>query len=147
MSGATSEAFMTTWASGLARQPDRGKPWDATGAYIPGDSAPITSTGVASGDSTTLTAAPYTNAIYQLDITADIVSLDATGYARLSDSAIDVARLGQNDVLHPSRGLRHMPRRHTDPQPAPTAPDRRTARHVRWGQGHERHRLRTATAV
>ena len=109
VSGATSEAFMTTWASGLARQPDRGKPWDATGAYIPGDSAPITSTGVASGDSTTLTAAPYTNAIYQLDITADIVSLDATGYARLSDSTIDVARLGQNTYCTRPEGCATCP--------------------------------------
>ena len=96
VAGANSEAFMTTWASGLARQPGRGSAWDATGAYIPGDSAPITSTSVANGDSTNLTATPYTNALYQLDITADIVSLDASGYARLSDSAIDVARLGHN---------------------------------------------------
>lgn len=109
VAGATSDTFMTTWASGLARQPDRGSPWDATGPYMPGDSAPITSTSVGSGTSTTLSAAPYTNSIYQLDVTADIVSLDASGYARLSDTAIDVPRLGQNRYCTRAEGCDTCP--------------------------------------
>ena len=96
VSGATSDAFMTTWASGLARMPERGSAWDTVGPYMPGDSAPISVIAVANGGSADLTAAPYSNALAQLDVTADIVSLTGTGYVRLSDGTLDVARVTQS---------------------------------------------------
>ena len=55
VSGAPSDAFMTTWASGLARMPDRGSAWDTVGPYIPGDSAPMSVITVANDSSTDLT--------------------------------------------------------------------------------------------
>lgn len=92
-SGANGDAFMSSWSSGFFRDPSRGAAWDTTGPGITGDkSTPIT-VPVANGDNKAFSAEPYSTAENQLAITADVVIMQGSGFARLNDKATDIPML------------------------------------------------------
>jgi hypothetical protein len=89
-SGAESDAFLDTWASGFLRARARGPAWDATGPDITDDRATPSSLTVGNGTDAPVAAEPYTNALYQLSLTADVTTIVLLGHGRLSDGAVDI---------------------------------------------------------
>ncbi len=90
-SGATSDAFLDTWASGFLRSRARGAAWDATGPGITDDNAMPVGLSVGKGAEVPVSAMPYTNALYQLTLTADVTQIVLLGHGRLSDGKVDIA--------------------------------------------------------
>ncbi len=92
-SGATGDAFLDSWASGLTRDPARGPGWDTTGPAITDNSAPVEVTRIGNGASAAVLAPAYTNSIYGLSVSADVLAVTTHGHARLSDGRIDTTAL------------------------------------------------------
>jgi hypothetical protein len=86
-SGATSDEFLDTWASGFFREPTYGTAWQMTGpgltdAFSGAVRLVLT---VDNGEQLPFAAAPYADAIFGLSSKADVVSFAVTGHARLAD--------------------------------------------------------------
>lgn len=92
-SGANGDAFMTSWSSGLFRDPALGADWDTDGPGITGDAAVPTSLEVANGQTAAVLAPTYANADYATSVTADVLIVQASGYVRLSDGTTDIPRV------------------------------------------------------
>jgi hypothetical protein len=109
----SAEPFLDSWASGLFRDASHGHEWDTTGPGIPGPSvvqpAPhqiVLSNGQAASP---VAAAPFTNGIYTLASSADIVQVETAGHARLSDGNLDQVLQGQADFCTRSGGCNCPP--------------------------------------
>jgi hypothetical protein len=109
----SAEPFLDSWASGLFRDASHGHEWDTTGPGIPGPSvvqpAPhqiVLSNGQAASP---VAAAPFTNGIYALASSADIVQVETAGHARLSDGNLDQVLQGQADFCTRSGGCNCPP--------------------------------------
>ena len=84
--GATSDAFLNSWASGYFPDPAVGPPWEFDGPGLPADPGPKPlSLSAANGKAAPFSAAAVTNAIYSLSSSADIIVFDVRGHARLGD--------------------------------------------------------------
>lgn len=95
-SGAAEGEFLDTWSASLARTPALGGAWDTTGPNITDDHAPQIDLTVPQGESVAVSAAPYANRLYALDVAADIVTLGISGHGRLGDGSVDDAELGSS---------------------------------------------------
>jgi hypothetical protein len=85
-SGATSQQFLDTWASGYFREPAVGPAWEFEGPGLPAEPAPIRLVlTVANGTTKPFSALAYANSIFSLSSSADIVTFDVEGHARLGD--------------------------------------------------------------
>ena len=85
--GATSDAFLDSWASGYFRDPAIGPPWEFDGPGLPALPGPKPlSLSVANGKAASFSAAAVTNAIYNLSSSADIIVFEVSGHARLGDT-------------------------------------------------------------
>jgi hypothetical protein len=85
-SGATSDQFLDTWASGFFREPSVGAAWEFDGPGLPatrGPARPVLS--ASNGKATPFSAPAYANAVFDLSSSADILSFTVTGHARLAD--------------------------------------------------------------
>ena len=75
------------WASSLARQPNFGDGWDATGPGIPDARFNPTTTIVKNGTSLSASVKPYTNGLIKFTSSADVVTITATSpYSRLHEA-------------------------------------------------------------
>jgi hypothetical protein len=77
------------WPSGLAREPAFGPAWETGGPDIPAAQPPRTKGNVANGTSAAASVGKAANAVVDLDLSADVVIVDATPTARghLRDAA------------------------------------------------------------
>jgi hypothetical protein len=89
-SGATDDAFLDSWASGLSRRAEFGAAWDATGPGITTDRQGLHPLIVQNGSSDAVQAPAYTEALYSIARTADVVVIDVSGHGRVSDGTVDV---------------------------------------------------------
>jgi hypothetical protein len=85
-SGATSDEFLDTWASGFFRQPNYGKAWDMKGPGLPPETAetPLM-LAVDNGNEAKFDAPQYANSIAALSSTADVLVFSVDGHVRLAD--------------------------------------------------------------
>jgi hypothetical protein len=97
-SGATSDQFLDTWASGYFREVAIGPAWEFEGPGLPdsGEAVPLLLS-VANGTAPLFASPSYANAIYVLVSSADIVEFSVDGHARLGDPGT-----GQEYVLQGS---------------------------------------------
>lgn len=93
--GATNDAFLDSWASGVTRDAGRGAAWDTSGEAITTDRYVPPVHAVADGTSVDLSAAFFTNDVRSLSVDADLLQLEVEGHLRLSDGSADL-------VLHES---------------------------------------------
>ena len=77
--------FLDTWASGYFRDPGRGAAWDTHGPGIGTDAPRPHGIPLADGQGQTRVAPPFTNGIFVLLPSADVVVISVTGSVRLSD--------------------------------------------------------------
>lgn len=103
-SGANADDFLDTWAGSHLRRPALGTAWDTTGPNITTDHALATRLRVPDGRAVTVTAAPYTNQIYELEPSADIVHIEVAGHGRLADGSIDTTALTSQDYCTLDQG-------------------------------------------
>lgn len=83
------EVFLNTWASGLYRRKNLGTPWVVVGKFVPSREevpTPMTDLAIANGKIEVVKAAAYTNALYWIDSSADILHVSLTGHGRIADS-------------------------------------------------------------
>jgi len=124
VSGANGDAFMTTWASGFFRDPSRGAGWDTDGPGITDDATTPIDVAVANGDNKAFSAVAYATSEDQLAITAEVLIVQATGFARLNDKSIDIPKLTSSVFCTKSGGCGTCPDGSELPDnPAPLAPD------------------------
>lgn len=88
-SAPASAAFLDSWASCTTRDPGRGPGWDTDGPGITSSSAPVKGQKIANGDSWEFAIKPYTLGLYALFVSADVLTVAASGHARISDGKID----------------------------------------------------------
>ena len=108
-SGADADPFMTSWASGFYRDRARGSAWDTTGPGITDDSVVPTRLSIGNGESKPFVAPPYRHASFVLQVTADVLIVQASGYARLNDGSTDVAKLSAEKYCTRSGGCGKCP--------------------------------------
>ncbi len=102
---AAAKTFLDSWASGFFRDTARGKAWDTTGPGVPAQSGPTPQAlPVGPTDSETRDAQPYTEGLYVLAPAADIVTLQAEGHVRFSDTKTDMVLNGSVDFCAKSGG-------------------------------------------
>ena len=89
-SGANSDAFMDSWASGLFRDPSRGSAWDTDGPGITADEVTPMALNIANGDNAAVVAPRYANAEYAAFITAEVLIVQGSGFVRLNDASTDI---------------------------------------------------------
>jgi hypothetical protein len=88
-SRATSDQFLDTWASGYFREPTVGPAWEFAGPGLPGGLAPVRSVlTIANGKMEPFNAPAYTNSIFSLSSSADILVFTLEGHARLGDPGL-----------------------------------------------------------
>jgi hypothetical protein len=95
LAGTDSPGFLNNWASQLARQ-NWGHDWDfAADGYIPDAAvrAPRKSLSIANGSVEPLSQPAYTNGVYALQASAELVNFSYAGKGRLSDGAVNVTNL------------------------------------------------------
>ncbi len=119
-SGAQGDAFLDTWSASLARTPNLGDAWDTTGPNITDDRAPQIDLTVPEDAQVAVSAAPYTNRVYLLDVAADIVSLGISGHGRLGDGSVDDTELGSATYCTRTLGCA-CPNGGGPPEPPPLA--------------------------
>jgi hypothetical protein len=122
-SGAASDGFLDSWASGLSRDPARGRAWDTTGPGITDDAATRQQVTIANGDAAPVTAAAYTNALDALFISADLVHVSGSGHVRLSDGHLDTTELADDLFCVRSGGCACPDGSEPPVPPAPLRPD------------------------
>lgn len=83
--GADQDRFLYVWASGYLRDPSRGQAWDIVGPGVTADRASPAQGQVGNGGSVEVSAAPYTDAIETLEVSADVLQASFSGHARISD--------------------------------------------------------------
>jgi hypothetical protein len=81
--------FLSTWASGFAREPGWGAAWDTSGPSITSTRGGQPSHGLPNGETAKVDAKPRSAPLHRVTITADVVELAASGgpYGRLRDSS------------------------------------------------------------
>jgi hypothetical protein len=85
---ADQDPFLNVWASGYARDGQRGSPWDITGPGVTTDRPNPSALSVANGASAPVKSGAYADAIYAIsDGSADVLLVNGTGHARISDAA------------------------------------------------------------
>jgi hypothetical protein len=87
------DSFLDSWSSGLLRQPARGSSWDTTSPDITDDAATPIAVSVGNGDTIPFAAAPYTNDLEAVTVSADVFILTGTGNVRFSDGQMDQAQV------------------------------------------------------
>jgi hypothetical protein len=95
-SGANTGAFLDQWASTLARvQVDWGRAWTFDGPGIPGRDVrtPMQPMQVSNGSLEAISQDAYSNHLFALDSTADLVRVQLIGRPRLSDGTVDTTEL------------------------------------------------------
>jgi hypothetical protein len=86
--GADNDKFSNVWASGLARDPSRGLPWDITGYGAPATPGLRTAMAVSDGSAQAATAPPWTNQLYAIDTSSsEVLVVTMSGHARISDAS------------------------------------------------------------
>jgi hypothetical protein len=93
--GATNADFLDSWGSSMTRKAAFGAAWDTTGPGITADTAPTSALAVGKG-ATKVAAPPYTEKIYALEASTDLVDVRITGHARLGDGSVDETSLGSH---------------------------------------------------
>jgi hypothetical protein len=91
--GASTDAFLDTWASGTLRDPGRGAAWDTTGPGITASAVSPEPVSIGNGDEREVAATPYSGAVFSLAASADILQVAISGHGRLSDGQIDTTNL------------------------------------------------------
>ncbi len=104
--GADTDKFSDVWASGLARDPNRGLPWDISGYGVPslkGLRTPIT---VPDNSSIAVTAPAWTNQLYAIDnSSSEVLVVTMAGHARISDATGDDYLVQDGDTFcHRTQG-------------------------------------------
>ncbi len=92
--GADNDAFMDTWASGLLRQPARGRAWNTDEVSISADQVIAPPADIADGGSFNIGVDAYTNWDETLNVSAKYLRVVVTGHARLSDGRVDLVLPG-----------------------------------------------------
>ena len=124
-SGANSDSFLTSWSSGLFRDPARGAVWDTDGPGITGDAAVPKPLTVANGDNQPVLAPRFANTQYATAISADVLIVQAAGYVRLNDGSTDIAKVTSSTFCTKPGGCGVCPDGTTlpgDPPPLGTDP-------------------------
>lgn len=80
--------FLDSWASSLTRESAFGSAWDTTGPGITSTSAPRTRLVIGSAPSA-VSAKPYTEQIYALAASTDLIDVAITGHGRIGDGTVD----------------------------------------------------------
>lgn len=88
--GANSEAFLDSWASGVTRDAGRGMAWDTTGEAITSDRYEPSVQAVVDGTAVDLSTAFFTNDVRSLSVDADLLRVEVDGHMRLSDGSADI---------------------------------------------------------
>ncbi len=83
-----SPAALDDWPSGLAREPSFGAAWDTSGPDIPATKPPRLGRAVANGKSASASVPKAANALLDLDVSADVVTIatSADVHGRLRDA-------------------------------------------------------------
>lgn len=118
--GATAPAFLDAWASGLARTWTGD--WIFDGPGIPGTSvdAPREPLAMANDGVEAISQPAYSNHLYALHSTADILEFDLAGHGRLGDGTVDSTELGPGYFCTTDHGCGPCPDG-SDPSVHPTA--------------------------
>jgi hypothetical protein len=86
VSGADGDPFLDSWASGYFRDPGIGAAWEFEGPGLEAGTGPTPkSLSATNGNATPFSAPAFTNAVFNLSSSADILVFDVTGHARLGD--------------------------------------------------------------
>jgi hypothetical protein len=84
---AANSTLKEDWASSLARQPDLGDGWDATGPGIPDYGYAPSTRVLRNGTSLAASVKPYTNALIKFTPATDVVTITATSpYSRMHEA-------------------------------------------------------------
>jgi hypothetical protein len=93
-SDAENPIFLESWASGFLREPERGTAWDTIGPGITDDKYhPYTEGALVPGAVFSLSRAMLTNDLYPFEAKTDLVRIQVTGPARLSDGTFETTQL------------------------------------------------------
>jgi hypothetical protein len=121
LAGTDNPTFLNDWASQVARN-DWGHDWDFSGPAIPGGSvmAPRDPMPIAVGTVRPVAQAEYSNHVYALQATADLVHFEYPGRGRLSDGAVNTADLANAWFCTNQKACEPCP----DGEPLPFQPTR-----------------------
>jgi hypothetical protein len=111
LAGTASGAFLDKWASELSRR-EFGPAWDFYGPQILSPSsapAPVTNIGVSIGSTEAFTQPAYTNHLFAMISSADIVIVEAFGRVRLSDGDVDTVIMGNASFCTTDKGCGPCP--------------------------------------
>jgi hypothetical protein len=101
VSGATSDRFLDSWASGYFRGDVKGEDWDTTGPGITSDKAKPVRVTIARDDTEgqPFEVPAYKNSIYRLQSTADVLEVEVTegSHVRISDGDTDATVVESGD--------------------------------------------------
>jgi len=81
--GASSGAFLDSWPSSTLRRTDIGRAWDATGPGITIDRAAPAALSVGNGGTATATVGKVSGGLFDVSISADIVTFGFDGFGRM----------------------------------------------------------------
>ena len=133
-SGASNDAFLDSWASGLFRQPARGSAWDTTGVGITDSAASHLTIRIhGDGDSESFSTGAYQNALYDVEAQSHFLEISATGRTRLSDGRVDLPRVTESIFCTDPGGCEPLCPDGTPLSPTPTVLGRSFALAVTGG--------------
>jgi len=135
--GAANADFLDSWGSSMTRKAAFGAAWDTTGPGITADTAPTSALAVGKG-ATKVAAPPYTEKIYALEASTDLVDVRITGHARLGDGSVDETSLGSHTFCLRSDQC-EVPRRNISGERDRSRTQRRDTRAHRRAGRSERH--------
>jgi hypothetical protein len=93
LAGGNGAAFADTWASGLARDKERGDAWETDGPGITLDAYQPPLVGIGDGITLDFGVAQFANTVHQLSLASDMIHVQVEGHGRLSDGSIDTTAL------------------------------------------------------
>ena len=111
LAGTATGAFLDKWASELSRR-EFGPAWDFSGPQIlsPASArAPITNIGVSIGSTEAFSQPAYTNHLFAMSSSADIVIVEAFGRVRISDGDVDQVIMGNASFCTTDKGCGPCP--------------------------------------
>ena len=108
--GTATPDFLDSWASELSRLPWPG-PWDFSGPGFPDASvaAPREPLAIAKDVSAPISQAPYSNHLFAVHSTADIVEVNLDGHGRIGDGTVDSTDLSVAYFCTTDRGCGPCP--------------------------------------
>jgi hypothetical protein len=93
--GAAANEFIDTWASGMFRFSDINRHWDTDAPNMASTlSAPRSSLQILTNDVEIVEQNAYSNHVYSVETSADLLRFEFVGHARISDRTLDTTLLG-----------------------------------------------------